>query len=280
MQTVELAFERIADLQSALEQVLQGAVSSPAAASQGTCKLRLTYAGRALEVFALAKAGSFRLTDDPADLRYQVARFRDEAGLGPPPPAPIPELPPGDDEPEAPLSALPPGDDEPAAPEAAAAEDVPDEAEIKVLQTELGAKNPLLGLLKEIQKLGVPAKIKLAEDGDLTERTLLYRMYGKLVFDGLLRNPRITEGEVAKLAKLATIASHQLLAITRKGEWVRAERIRNALLSNPRLPTAVAVKIVHGLAKHELRPLLQRRDLPPPVQAAIREANQKASGIK
>lgn len=269
MQTVELTFESDAALLSALALVLSGALPSSLAAGQGMCKLRIAHGGQALELFAAARPGQFKLTDDPSDIKFQVARFQEVLGLTAAPP-PLPELPPGDDE--------EPAVEAPAAGEAEEAE--PDDAEMAAIQAELGTTNPLLVKLKEIQKLGVPAKIRLAEEGDLTERTLLYRMYGKLVFDGLLRNPRITDAEVAKLAKLATIATHQLLAITRKGEWLRIERVRNALLGNPRLPANVAVKLVSTLSKHELRPLLQRRDLPPPVQAAIREANLKLTGLR
>ena len=129
--------------------------------------------------------------------------------------------------------------------------------------------------VKRIQALSLPQKVRLAEDGELLQRTLLFRMYGKLVFDGLLRNPRLTEMEVAKLAKLGTLSVPLLQIIARKTEWLRTERIRNALLGNPRTPQAILQKIVSMISRQDLRLLIQRRDFSPMAQAALREQNAK-----
>lgn len=222
-----------------------------------------------LSLFAHAVAGGYKLTDDPADIRYEVRRFLEALpafGEAPPP---------GEAPAEQAQAAGEPQPPEEPVDGASVDESVPDDDELTRMQSELGANNPLLVELKKIQKLSVVQKIKLAEEGDLTQRTLLYRMYGKLVFDGLLRNPRLTEMEVARLAKLGTLSQQQVQTIARKVEWLRNERIRNALLSNPRVPPPIIQKIVSMLAKHELRPLLQRRDLPPPVQQAIKQENMR-----
>ncbi len=82
---------------------------------------------------------------------------------------------------------------------------------------------------------------------------------------------------MAKLAKLATLPAHLLTAIAARGNWVRNERIRNALLGNFRLPQAIVQKIVSTLTKQEVRGLLQRRDLPQAVQAAVRQQAARLS---
>ncbi len=135
--------------------------------------------------------------------------------------------------------------------------------------------NPMLQERKRIQGLPVPKKLRLAEDGDLMQRQLLFRMYGKLVFEALLRNPKLTEMEVAKLAKLGTMPSLLLQRIAQRPDWLRSERVRNNLLANPRLPTAIAQKVVARLNRLETRALLGRRDLPAPVQIALRNHSAK-----
>ena len=277
MLTVELTFAKLFDLQSALEQVLEGALPSDKAAQPGTCRLRIVYQGHSLELFALAKPGLFRLTDEPADLRFQVAAFREQVEPTKPAGSAAPAAPASAPEPEAEPTPPSAEEDEEAAAEPEA---MPDATELAELQVLSGTTNPIMAKVKHIQKLGSTQRLKLGEEGDLVERTLLYRMYGKMMFEALLRNPRISEVEVAKLAKLGTIASNQLLIIARKGDWVRAERIRNALLGNPRLPLAAAQKILQTLSKHELRPLMQRRDFPPQVQTLIKDASLKLSGAK
>lgn len=261
MHTVTLDITDTAALRDMLERAAASRrIDAADVPPAGTlCKVVVAYGAQTLALFAHAAAGGYKLTDDPGDIRFEVTRFLENVPAA------------------ASATAAERESDEHGAGEReadeAVAESVPDDEELTRMQGELGAENLLLVELKKIQKLSVPQKIKLAEDGDLTQRTLLYRMYGKLVFDGLLRNPRLTEMEVARLAKLGTLGQQQVQTITRKVEWLRNERIRNALLSNPRVPPPIIQKIVSMLGKHELRPLLQRRDFPPPVQQAIREAN-------
>lgn len=277
MHTVKLDIADAAALRAALERAAESRrIEAADAPPAGTlCKLVVEHGELSLALFAHAAAGGYKLTDDPADIRYEVKRFLEglpapvSPAASPHAPEPVPALEDGSAEEEA------AGETADASADESVDESVPDEEELSRLQNELGAANPLLVELKKIQKLSVAQKIRLAEEGDLTQRTLLYRMYGKLVFDGLLRNPRLTEMEVARLAKLGTLSQQHVQTIARKIEWLRNERIRNALLANPRVPPPIIQKIVSMLAKHELRPLLQRRDLPPPVQQAIRDANLK-----
>lgn len=273
MHTVQLNISDPTALRAALERATESrridAADAPAAGT--LCKVVVTFGAAELTLFAHAVAGGYKLTDDPADIRFEVTRFLESV-----PAKPAVRIPVTGAE-AAPVGTLDADLDE-AVPGDEVEESVPDDEELAKLQGELGTANPLLIELKKIQKLSVTQKIKLAEEGDLTQRTLLYRMYGKLVFDGLLRNPRLTEMEVARLAKLGTLGQQQVQTIARKVEWLRNERIRNALLSNPRVPPPIIQKIVSMLGKHELRPLLQRRDFPPPVQQAIREANVRKSG--
>jgi hypothetical protein len=274
VQAVALQFNDAAHAQQVMTEALAASfLPSADAPPAGTvCKVTLQLGEHSLELFALAKAGGYRLTDDPSDLRYQINSFLEVIGptaaagaVTAPPLAQVPG------EAGEPVS-------EPAAEERdsndSGAEEIQSE-ELAAIQSEVGSKDPLLAEMKRIQALQLPQKIRLAEDGDLTQRTLLYRMYGKLVFDGLLRNPRITEAEVAKLAKLATIGLQQLQVIARRAEWVKSERVRNALLGNSRVPLAMAQKIINMLTRYEIKPLLQRRDFPPQVQAAIKDAHWK-----
>ena len=260
MHTAELAFPSAEAARSALEGAAKALFigARPEAAPGTLCRLTLRCLDREWETFAKAEAGGYRLTEDPHDLEFGIGRFLEGfAPPGPPPPA--------DSSPEA-DAGTDPGEGPPM-----------DDRVLAEIHSETGSKNPLVAEMKRIQKLTLPQKIRLAEEGELVQRTLLYRMYGKLVFEAMLRNPRITEMEVSKLAKLGTLPVPVVQLIARKPEWIRAERVRTALLTNPRTPQAVVQKIISMLTKQDLKPLLLRRDLPPAVQAALRDFNNRGA---
>lgn len=262
------------------------------------CRVVIAWQGESLELFAIAAADGFRFTDDPGDLGFQITRFRESLGealaqepsvstpdstasltgtpVVPTPASPVNETLPDDSDDYAGEAWPEPGDDfddemeeedDEESEESPRSARAPDSRPPPVGGPE---NNPLLIERKRIQKLPVPQKLKLAAAGDLTQRTLLFRMYGKLVFEALLRNPRLTEMEVTRLAKLGTMPTPLLQQIGMRPDWLRSERVRNALLGNPRLPLPIAHKIISMLSRQDLKAMVTRRDLPQGVQAALR----------
>lgn len=116
---------------------------------------------------------------------------------------------------------------------------------------------------------GLPAieQLKLARDGELPERVALERIYGKAVWDALLRNPRITPPEVARLARLGTLPKPLLELIIGNGAWLASPEVRRALLANPRIGADAAPRILRLLPKHELKLATTQTAYP----AAVRE---------
>src|SRR5690606_13848743 len=60
-------------------------------------------------------------------------------------------------------------------------------------------------LQNRIRNLKGNQRRQLALTGDLAERTALERAYGKDVWDALIENPRLTVGEVVRLARIGTM---------------------------------------------------------------------------
>lgn len=116
---------------------------------------------------------------------------------------------------------------------------------------------------------GLPAieQLKIARDGELPERIALERIYGKAVWEALLRNPRITPPEVGRLARLGTLPKPLLELIASNGAWLASPEVRRALLANPRLGADAAPRILRLLAKHELKLACSQTAYP----AAIRD---------
>lgn len=108
-----------------------------------------------------------------------------------------------------------------------------------------------------IRKLPVGERMKLARDGQLEERVLLERLFGKLVWEELLRNPAITPPEVARIANKGTVPRPVLDAIVDNPAWSRQSIVRRALLSNPRVSNDGVAKLLRMTPKAELKMITQ-----------------------
>lgn len=106
---------------------------------------------------------------------------------------------------------------------------------------------------ERLRGLTLVQQIKAAQHGEVSERIVLERMYGKTVWEPLLRNPRVTAPEVARIARMGALPRPMLEVICTNGAWLQIPEIRRALLSNPRLSSDQAVRVLRLLPKHELK---------------------------
>ena len=121
-------------------------------------------------------------------------------------------------------------------------------------ETEDGAKRKIaLNVQERLRGLTLVQQIKIAQHGEQAERIVLERMYGKTVWEALLRNPRITGPEVARIARMGTLPRPQIEVIVGNGAWLQIPEVRRALLSNPRLATDQILRVLRLLPKHELK---------------------------
>lgn len=118
-----------------------------------------------------------------------------------------------------------------------------------------------------LRNLSVAEQLKIAHRGEHRERVVLERMYGKLVWDALLRNPRITVPEVARIARMGTLPKPLAELIASNAAWLQVPEIRRALLGNPRLPAELIPRLLRILPRHELRLLPTQTAYP----AAVRD---------
>jgi hypothetical protein len=112
-----------------------------------------------------------------------------------------------------------------------------------------GARN----VHERLRGLNLAAQIKLATSGELHERIVLERLYGKNVWETLLRNPRLTAPEVSRIARYGSLPRVLLDLILANNAWLQVPEVRRALLSNPRLGNDQIMKVLRLVPKHELR---------------------------
>jgi hypothetical protein len=106
---------------------------------------------------------------------------------------------------------------------------------------------------ERLRGLTLVAQHKLAVSGELHERIVLERLYGKNVWETLLRNPRLTAPEVSRIARYGSLPRVLLEIIVGNNVWLQVPEVRRALLSNPRLGTDQIMKVLRLTPKHELK---------------------------
>lgn len=116
-----------------------------------------------------------------------------------------------------------------------------------------GERKSAQSVNERLRGLTLVQQLKVAQHGELSERVLLERLYGKNVWEPLLRNPRITGPEVARIARMGALPRTLLELIVGNGGWLQIPEVRRALLSNPRLGTDQLLRVLRLLPKHELK---------------------------
>jgi hypothetical protein len=111
---------------------------------------------------------------------------------------------------------------------------------------------------------------KVAGSGTLAERTALERMYGPNVWEALLRNPRLTPPEVARIAKKGNLPKPLLDLVGASAAWLAVGEVQRALLANPRTSSSVVSKILSGMSKNELLRVVQQTAYPMQVRNAAK----------
>lgn len=178
----------------------------------------------ALVVFVNAAGAGFQLVGCDAEMKQRIAALANPADAAP---AAEPEREP---EPE------PAADEPPPVPD-----DDPEPVDIP--------KN----MHERLRGLTLVQQLKYARDGEMAERILLERIYGKAVWEALLRNPRVTGPEVARIARMGSLPRPMIELIVGNGAWLQIPEIRRALLSNPRLGADQIQRVLRLMPKHELK---------------------------
>ena len=124
---------------------------------------------------------------------------------------------------------------------------------------------------ERLRGLNLNEQLKLASSGELHERIVLERMYGKNVWETLLRNPRLSAPEVARIARMGALPRPLIELIVANPGWLAAPEVRRALLSNPRLGTDQIVKVLRLLPKHELKLAAVQTAYPQTVRQAAKQ---------
>lgn len=136
---------------------------------------------------------------------------------------------------------------------------------------EVSRASRVQNLYQRIWKLKIGEKIQLAIKGSREIRSILLRDPNKEVMLTVLENPKITESEIEILAKQRTSPDEVLRTIAKNREWLRSYSIVHALVTNPKTPTAIAVKHLRTLKHKDLKLIEKNRNIPEAIRAVIKK---------
>lgn len=120
-------------------------------------------------------------------------------------------------------------------------------------------------------ELKVAERIKLAMTGDKEWRKILVKDPNKLVHGAVLRNGRVTEGEVLMVAKNRTSSDELVRLILLNRDWLKHYEIRKALVAHPKTPLAKALRFVSELSLRDLKELARSRNVANVIAVAARK---------
>lgn len=144
------------------------------------------------------------------------------------------------------------------------------------LLTKAAAETPPGTAWDRIRALSQMEKLQLAIKADRSERSLLVQDNDPRVLLSLLRNPRVTVDEVARLAKSSYLTFQIADVIMKTGQWSSSLDVRLALMHNPKTPPALALRILPSLPEAEIRAIARTGTNMQLKQAAVRRLQGKS----
>ena len=100
--------------------------------------------------------------------------------------------------------------------------------------------------------MGIGEKIKMALTGDKEWRAILIKDANKLVSGSVIKNPRITDGEILNILKVGVQNDEIIRLICANKEWVKNYLIRKALIACPKTPLPNALRYLATMTVKDL----------------------------
>jgi hypothetical protein len=126
-----------------------------------------------------------------------------------------------------------------------------------------------------MRSLSQMEKILLAVKAERSERALLLADNDPRVLLSLLRNPRLTVDEVARLAKSSFLNFQIADVIVKTTQWMSSLDVRLGLIRNPKTPAPFALQILPSLPESEIRSIARAGTNMALKQAALRRLQGK-----
>jgi len=123
---------------------------------------------------------------------------------------------------------------------------------------------------QRIMRLNVAERNLLAMKGGAEERTILIRDTARVVSMAVLKNPRLSETEIAKYAGMRSLHEDILRAIAKNRDWTKTYSVALSLVRNPKTPSGLSVQFLARLGTRDLRIISGDKNVPELVRRNAR----------
>ncbi len=131
--------------------------------------------------------------------------------------------------------------------------------------------------LQKISKLDIKGRIQLAMKGTKEDRSILIRDSTKLVALAVLESPKITDGEVEKIANQKNVLEAVLRQIPMKRRFAKNYGVVRNLVGNPRTPLDVSLGLIKNLLTSDLKNLSGNKEVSDTIRKlALKMFKQKS----
>ncbi|MEK6759937.1 MAG: hypothetical protein AABY51_09210 [Deltaproteobacteria bacterium] len=133
-------------------------------------------------------------------------------------------------------------------------------------------------MYRMILEMKMAQKLKLALTGNKSAREILVKDSNRLVSSAVLKNPRVTEDEVLRVANSKGASEELLRSIGRNKEWLKNYNVRLGMIANPKTPLTISMKLLDTLNEKDLAKISKSKNIASVLASSARrkvEAKEK-----
>ena len=125
--------------------------------------------------------------------------------------------------------------------------------------------------LQKVAGLNVAKRIALAMKGSREERAILIRDPNRIVAAAVLSSPKMTETEIAGIARMGSVSEDVLRTIANNRAWLKNYSVTLGLVKNAKTPVALSMNLMARLSEKDLRMLSTDRNVPDALRVNARK---------
>ena len=113
-----------------------------------------------------------------------------------------------------------------------------------------------------IDRMNAPQRVRLALMGSREDRSILLRDTRRIVYMSVIKNPKMSLGEVGSIASSKSMPDEIIGYIAQRRDWIRYYPIVVALVNNPKCPLSESVGMMRQLRLNDLKNLQRSKSIP------------------
>jgi len=132
-----------------------------------------------------------------------------------------------------------------------------------------------VSVYQKIFRMNAQQRVQLALKGTREERSILIKDPNRIVVEGVLASPRLTETEVETFSLMRNMNEDILRKIATNRDWVKNYKIVSNLVLNPKTPIATSLGFLGRLHDKDVLNLTRNRNIPDVLRKAAQRLVQQ-----